>query len=81
MREKARDEAIRELEKRKETMSDAERLAAEDELYRLRLELTGAKLAQEMLGQPFERTFRDWTEEDWTALDKALRSFMARAAE
>lgn len=79
------DEVERELEaKRKQDregrkstagMSDAERLAAEDEEYRKRRESAYGSVAKTLLEEAFQRTFSGWDERDWQALDSSWRKY------
>ena len=77
--ERERRERTEELEKAKETLSDEERLSVEDELYRLKREQSGANADRDLLQETFTRTFGDWTDKDWSSLDKSFRSFLRRA--
>lgn len=56
-------------------MSEEERLKAEDEEYKKRREQAYTMVADEILAKAFERTFRDWSDSDWSTLDSSWNKF------
>lgn len=70
-----------ELEKLKESMTEEQLLELEDEQYRKKRENTGKLLLEELGRKLFERTFAQWTEKDWDAVDKGTRLYLKRLAD
>src|SRR5690606_31008745 len=56
-------------------MSDEERLAAEDEAYKKKREQAYDQVAKELLDKAFQRTFADWDDSDWSALDASWMKY------
>ncbi|MBI4879926.1 MAG: hypothetical protein HY812_09765 [Planctomycetes bacterium] len=52
-------------------MSDEERLKAEDEEYRKRRDQAYEKVAERLLEDAFQLTFKDWDDGDWNSLDSS----------
>lgn len=62
-------------EKAMETMTDEEKLAAEDEAYKKKREQAYDKVATELLTKAFERTFTGWEDSDWRSLDSSWMKY------
>lgn len=56
-------------------MSDEEKLKAEDEAYKKRREQAFGNVAKDLLQQAFTKTFSDWDDRDWNALDSSWRKY------
>lgn len=74
-------EKLKELEEEKEDLTDEERLAREDALYKLKREQSGQNQVSDMMTKAYERSFSEWDDDDWAWLDKTWRSWAKRQGE
>lgn len=76
--EKEIDAREKESDRRKArtgSMSDEERLAAEDDEYRKRRDQAYDAVARDILTKSRERTFKDWDDKDWQAFDSSWMKY------